>query len=320
MHHRLSRWLFILMSFALTLPWGGAFFWSASPAHASLPGRNRGFVFTSFKQPSGVSSSFLETINREGSARRVLEKCDYGCDYGAGDWSPDGRRLAYVDAFCPFECGLGPSIATVRADGSHRKVLFRPGQGCCVWSPAWSPDGRRIAFIKSRYYYGLGRGNVFIIHRDGTHLKRINTKHRAEYTLDWSSRNRLIVGARLRKQDDLFVMGHRGFYKRRLTNNHAIEAQPDWAPGGRRLVFVRVASSGDLFSAGQIWKMDAKGQDAASVAAGSSPAWAPNGSLIAFVVGKHDIHTVRPSGKDDNLLASPSHTGQISELDWRARL
>ncbi|HEX3326322.1 MAG TPA: hypothetical protein VHV50_04945 [Actinomycetota bacterium] len=267
-----------------------------------------------------MTSSFLETINRDGTARRVLEKCDYGCDYGAGDWSPDGHRLAYVDANCPIECGFGTKIATVRADGSHRKVLFRPGQDCCVWSPAWSPDGRRIAFIKSRYFYGPGRGNVFIVHRDGTHLERINTKHRAEYTLDWSSRNRLVVGARLHKQNDLFIMGPHGGYRRRLTNNHATEGQVDWAPGGRRLVFVRGPEVGDLLSAGEIWKIGAMGQRPSLVTAGRSPAWAPNGSLIAFVVGNHDIHTVRPSRKHDTLLSRPPHTGQITELDWRPRL
>jgi dipeptidyl aminopeptidase/acylaminoacyl peptidase len=54
-------------------------------------------------------------------------------------WSPDGRRLAFV---------RDDEIWVVEADGSRLvKVISEPGKGR---SPRWSPDGHRLAFLSRR--------------------------------------------------------------------------------------------------------------------------------------------------------------------------
>jgi dipeptidyl aminopeptidase/acylaminoacyl peptidase len=54
-------------------------------------------------------------------------------------WSPDGRRLAYVRE---------EEIWVVDADGTRQvKVIGEPGKGR---SPRWSPDGHRLAFLSRR--------------------------------------------------------------------------------------------------------------------------------------------------------------------------
>ena len=54
-------------------------------------------------------------------------------------WSPDGRRLAYV---------RDDEIWVVEADGSRTtRVVAKPGPGR---QPRWSPDGRRLAFLSRR--------------------------------------------------------------------------------------------------------------------------------------------------------------------------
>lgn len=54
-------------------------------------------------------------------------------------WSPDGRRLAYV---------RDGEIWVVEADGSRMtRVVAKPGGGR---DPRWSPDGKRLAFISRR--------------------------------------------------------------------------------------------------------------------------------------------------------------------------
>lgn len=53
-------------------------------------------------------------------------------------WSPDGRRLAYV---------RDEEIWVIEADGSRlAKVVAKPGGS----DPRWSPDGRRLAFLSRR--------------------------------------------------------------------------------------------------------------------------------------------------------------------------
>jgi hypothetical protein len=54
------------------------------------------------------------------------------------------------------------------------------------------------------------------------------------------------------------------------------------------------------------------------IATGSSPTWAPDGSLIAFVAPDETIHTVNVSGADDTFLSSPA-VGHLWGLDWQPR-
>jgi dipeptidyl aminopeptidase/acylaminoacyl peptidase len=55
-------------------------------------------------------------------------------------WSPDGRRLAFVN---------GGQVWTMSPDGSDRKQLTNISTGAA--DPVWSPDGRMIAFASDVY-------------------------------------------------------------------------------------------------------------------------------------------------------------------------
>jgi Tol biopolymer transport system component len=60
-------------------------------------------------------------------------------------------------------------------------AVVGPG-GVCLGrgtSPAWSPDGRKLVFIR--------RGDVWTIDADGTHARRI-TRFHADVTPDWQPR------------------------------------------------------------------------------------------------------------------------------------
>jgi dipeptidyl aminopeptidase/acylaminoacyl peptidase len=52
-------------------------------------------------------------------------------------WSRNGTRIAYSTQLTPSKSG----IYTVALDGSHRRLVARDGA-----APAWSPDGRTIAY------------------------------------------------------------------------------------------------------------------------------------------------------------------------------
>lgn len=178
----------------------------------------------------------------------------------------------------------------------------------------WAPDGCRTAFIWYHRIHGTHRyaDDIVVIHRDGTHRKQIaHTKRFSESDLDWSSRNRLGfsgIRTRLGLLGELFKMRPDGSHVRRLTNNDVTDSQPDWSPGGRRLTFNRN---------GEVWIMNKSGGEASFVVLGSSPTWAPDGSVIAHF-GARGIYTVEPSGNNDTFLANPVND-YISQLDWQAR-
>jgi Tol biopolymer transport system component len=177
--------------------------------------------------------------------------------------------------------GHGPSqIATVEPDGSDVRYLT------AGFRPAWSADGRRIAFSRT---YHRRNSDVFVMRADGSHVRRLtSTPHWLDVSAEFSPDGRKIVFTRtflgaspralqmvVMRLDDL---------KMRVVTTEGIA--PEWAPNGRRIVFVsdREATNG------RIATIRPDGTDehqltfhANSYDADAFPAYAPDGRTIYFV-------------------------------------
>jgi Tol biopolymer transport system component len=137
---------------------------------------------------SGSDNASVEAMNADGSGVTVVcapTKCGQGL--AGPTWSPDGTRLLFsnegVHAFLgPFTLPSGIWVAN--ADGSGVEKLTQPNcrpgtsqrQGCALdTAPAWSPDGKTIAF--SREYTGLGVGtpstDIEVMRADGSRLRSL---------------------------------------------------------------------------------------------------------------------------------------------------
>ena len=53
-------------------------------------------------------------------------------------------------------------LRAVRTDGSHQRLLVRDAE-----SPAWSPDGRRVAYMSA------SRGGIWVVRADGSDPRRL---------------------------------------------------------------------------------------------------------------------------------------------------
>jgi Tol biopolymer transport system component/predicted Ser/Thr protein kinase len=128
------------------------------------------------------------------------------------------------------------------------------------FNPAWSPDGRSIAFESLR----SGTGNVWVARADGSdpmQLTRVETYAGAPR---WSPDSRRIVYYALDGDNrDLYVMDADGGVPRRLTHEPSWDATGTWSRDGRWIYF-KSDRSGDL----QIWKVPAEGGEAKQVTRG----------------------------------------------------
>ena len=157
-------------------------------------------------------------------------------------------------------------------------------------SPAWSPDGKRIAFVRIRHVRREGgpvrrEPDVFVMTADATRARRLTFNAAPELGLSWSPDGRRIVFARLlsapprESQFDLFVVNRDGTNQRRLTRTPEDgEATPAWSPDGRRIAFTEHAHGGTP----HIVVMNADGTGHRELREGTHPAWSPNGKTIAY--------------------------------------
>jgi TolB protein len=99
------------------------------------------------------------------------------------DWSLDGRKLA----FCLNSDGL-LDIYVMDADGKNVTPVTQNG---ISYDPAWSPDGKKIAYAVSRK---AGASQIYVMNADGMEPKHLtNDDSTNNDQPDWSPDGSQIV-------------------------------------------------------------------------------------------------------------------------------
>jgi Tol biopolymer transport system component len=222
-------------------------------------------------------------------------------------------KLAYSSS------GRPANLYAVNPDGSGRRILARCRKiECQIGGYAWSPNGRRLAFLR-----GVRGGNLslFVVRANGTRERRLpgcgNPKPSCSIRtfeqgrLSWSPDGSRLVVAR-DGGPSLFIVNVDRRRFRRLTScgppGSCVDADPSWAPRGARIVFARIvfARGGSIYSVKTNGSHPTRLTNLAGYAA--HPAWSPDGSRIAFDVSGdgEKVYAMAADGSELTLLSSGS--------------
>jgi len=206
-------------------------------------------------------------------------------------------------------------IWAIEADGTGlHQITSDPGAES---SPAWSPDGSRVAFARA----GNGNTDIWTADAHGSDAVQVTTTADDEDQPTWAPDGKRLAYSRIRAAImgyDLYVANADGSGEH-LIREAAVEA--DWSPTGDR-----IAVRAGLDDASRIALVGPDGQDLGDLPTIRNddfgggmdlwPSWAPDGSRLAYSRGRYDDQGAFHFDLAVNPLATTEPVVQPGDTDY----
>ncbi|TMK47277.1 MAG: hypothetical protein E6G55_03780 [Actinobacteria bacterium] len=299
-------------------------------ATASVQPKTNGVIW--FRVGGGDGPSFVYEVRPDGSGQRLVFDSQPP-RFSQIAWSPDGKRIAFVD---PVVGRRG--IYVSNPDGSDAQRLT---EGVNDGWPSWSPDGARIAFSSTRddqSIQGCEPGadfrcptDIYTADADGGNVTRLTADPASEYQPQWSPDGSRIafVQAFNGTATAIYVMETDGTGVRQVSSPvGGSDFSPSWSPDGKQIVFAAIRNED-----WGIWVVNADGTDEHRIVGGvgawhaEDPVWSPDGTLIAFVGNPSTpdyspddaVYVTRPDGSGIERLSNRDLDtyGVAGDIAWQ---
>ena len=257
-----------------------------------------------FVRVSAASAGAIHLVSPlGGSARKVSDLPVH--PYGTLSWSPDGRWLAAPRAG-EAEWGTG-GIHLVPLSGGEPRRISRPPPSGGDWSPAFSPDGRHLAYVACSGQLFLSKCGVRVLDLGDEGLPFRGAREPATPGLDirtvtWShDRASLICTAAGSYFSDLWRVDVRGS---RPPERIGMAGPRAWgaavARGRARLAFARPNADVDIYR----FRAGLPSEPfVASSFPETSPRFSPDGRRVAFGGEGSRVWLVASDGSQPSPLA-----------------
>ena len=218
-------------------------------------------------------------------------------------WSPDSNTLAYDDK----PPGENSGIFLMPLTGSPALRLTTAPDATFDGSPAFSPDGKQIAFVRKRD--SGGRADLYLVSVLGHEERKITFFNRDIGSPTWTADGKRIifsVNGFFPGESALFSVAATGGEPERLQFVSSDAAHPAISRQGDKLAF----ATGFLHA--NIWRFSIKDaapptRVVASTRLELAPVFSPDGSRLAFVSNRDGIYAIWISdadGKDPVRLSN----------------
>lgn len=202
-----------------------------------------------------------------------------------------------------YKCGN--DLCLIRPDGTGQRALLAAFP---EWDPAWSPDGRRLAF---RGYFTTAEGDysIYIVDANGCRAHRLRVADGGTQPTWAPTGDRLAYAL-----GGIDIVNADGTGHRQLTEdtNAWSDDSPSWSAVDR-IAFVRTRGG----HPSQVYVMNVDGSHVSALTRGrpgfDQPTWSPDARLIAFTAA-----SVGPDGRSVVEVAKADGSGRraVTPPDW----
>lgn len=203
--------------------------------------------FRLYDTAKGQSLGGLAFTVTQGQLRVTAHKiADYIYEKLLGERGVFATRLSYVS-----KVGNRYQLLISDSDGQNAQIALTSTEP--IISPAWSPDGRRVAYVSFE-----ARKPVVYVHDLATGKRVVVSNQKGNNSApSWSPDGQhLAVSLSRDGNTQIYQVNADGSGLRRLTRSSAIDTEPQFSPDGRSIYF-----TSDRGGAPQIYRMPASGEE-----------------------------------------------------------
>ncbi len=230
---------------------------------------------------------------------------------------PTGKWMVYSST----RHNVHPEIYLQRTDGVS--VIQLTSDNADNVNPAFSPDGRRIAFASNR----AGSWNIHVMDIDGRNLIQLTSGPAQDLQPTWSPDGKMICFARYGGRSDQWELW--------LVDTETLETRmigyglyPSWSPDKtrNRIAFQRARQRGSRWFS--LWTLDLVDGEARRLtevtvstnAAIVKPTWSPDGKELAFctIVEPAKTNNGKPIGQQDVWIINADGTNRRRLTDGKS--